>query len=388
MPRFAVRGKNRLPDTEYRLPTTPLNFSHASNCWFLTGPTAAGKSGVGLELARRLSGEIVSLDSMALYRGMDIGTAKPTAAERAAVPHHLIDIVEPCQTFSLAQYVEAAEQCAADILARGRVPIFVGGTPLYLKALLRGIFQGPPADWEFRNRVTLEAQERGAAWLHGKVSAVDPAAAERLHPQDTKRLVRVLEVYEKTGRPISALQRQFEQARPAGECRVFVLDWPRAELYRRINARVEAMFSAGLVEEVRGLLARDANHATDSCATGSAGAEGEDSGGRPSASRLPQAETDDVDGTPSPRPSPGGRGGKIDALSHTARQALGYREAIEYLAGGRTLAETIELVQNRTRAFARRQLTWFRSLSECRWVSVTERDAATAISDRIAAGAS
>jgi tRNA dimethylallyltransferase len=332
-----------------------MSFSHVADCWFLTGSTAAGKSTVGIELAGRLGGEIASIDSMAVYRGMDIGTAKPSARERAAMPHHLIDIVEPREDFSLAQYVAAAETCAADILSRGRTPIFVGGTPLYLKALLRGIFHGPPADWEFRERITADALRRGAAWLHEQVRTVDPVAARRLHPQDTKRLVRVLEVYEKTGKPISQLQQEFHVARPINQCRVFVLDWPRDVLYRRINARVEEMFAAGLVDEVRGLLGASSGPA-DPARTGEMPIE-------------PLLSVSPGDGQ--------------NPLSRTARQALGYREVIEFLAGARSLAQTIELVQNRTRAFARRQLTWFRSLSECRPVACTGQDSAARLAEQI-----
>ncbi|HVU88521.1 MAG TPA: tRNA (adenosine(37)-N6)-dimethylallyltransferase MiaA [Pirellulales bacterium] len=323
-----------------------MTFSHVADSWFLTGPTAAGKSAVGIELARRLSGEIISLDSMALYRGMDIGTAKPSADERAAVPHHLLDVIEPHEAFSLAQYVDAAERVTADVLSRGRTPIFVGGTPLYLKALLRGMFQGPAADWEFRERLTAEAAAHDPGWLHEQVREVDAAAADRLHPQDTKRLIRVLEVFEKTGQPITALQQQFDHARPASQCRVFVLDWPREELYRRINARVGSMFAAGLVDEVRRLIAASS-------------ARGEQNAG-PEAARQ-------------------------GAFSRTAAQALGYREVIEHLAGAHTLAETIALVQNRTRAFARRQLTWFRSLSECRAVPCTPGQAAADLASTILA---
>ncbi len=290
-------------------PAAPL-----ADCRFVTGPTAAGKSELALELASRLNLEIVSLDSMAVYRGLDIGTAKPSLEARRGVPHHLIDLVEPDEEFSLAQYLSAATSVSQGIFSRGREPLFVGGTPLYLKSLLRGIFQGPAADWEFRHRLLAEAQERGTDWLHQRVAEVDPLAARRLHGNDTRRLVRALEVFEKTGRPISDWQRQFDQARPAHECRVFVLDWPREALYRRIDARVEAMFAAGLVDEVRHLL------------------------------------------------SAGKRFGR------TARQALGYREVLDYLDGRRSLADTVELVKTGTRQFARRQLTWFRSLSECRWI--------------------
>jgi tRNA dimethylallyltransferase len=301
-----------------------------SECWFLTGPTAAGKSAVGLLLAEKLKGEIISLDSMALYRGMDIGTAKPTAAERAATPHHLIDLIQPSRAFSLAEYVDAAAAAVGDILARGRRPIFVGGTPLYLKALLRGMFEGPAADWAFRDALAAEATAHGEGWLHEQLAAVDPLAASRLHPQDAKRVIRALEVYEKTGQPISSLQQQFDQAIPLEQTRVFVLDWPREELYRRINARVDQMFADGLVDEVQGLLAR--------------GVE----------------------------------------FSHTAAQALGYREVLTYLAGEGTLEFAQERVQARTRAFARRQLTWFRSLTECRFVPVSKADEPATIAATIA----
>jgi tRNA dimethylallyltransferase len=298
-------------------PLTSMPFTAALDCWFLTGPTAAGKSGVGVELARRLDAEIVSMDSMALYRGMDIGTAKPTPEQRRSVRHHLVDVLEPEDGYSLAQYIGAAKRCIDDIKARGREALFVGGTALYLKGLLRGIFEGPPADWPLRRQLQQEAREHGSESLHRRLAAVDPAAAARLHPNDTRRLIRALEVYEKTGQPISRLQRQFDVGRPAEACRVFVLDWPREELHARIERRVDEMFAAGLVEEVRGLLARP------------------------------------------------------HALSRTARQAVGYGEVIEHLGSARGLPETIDLVKRHTRQLAKRQNTWFRSLSECRFVAVT-----------------
>jgi len=301
----------------------------AADSWFLVGPTAAGKTAVGLELARRIDAEIISLDSMAVYRGLDIGTAKPTPAERAAAPHHLIDLVEPDQEFSLAQYVSAAEQSTAEIKAHGRQVLFVGGTPLYLKSLLRGIFAGPAADWPLRRRLEAEAHRQGPQWLHQRLAAVDPQAAARLHPRDARRLIRALEVFEKTGRPISELQQQFDRARPAEQCRVFVLDWPREIICARIDARVDAMFAAGLVRETEELLARPIQ------------------------------------------------------LSQSARQALGYREVLEHLTGQRTLAETIDLVKLRTRQFAKRQLTWFRSLSECRWITLTCEDDLASAAQRI-----
>ena len=185
---------------------------------------------------------------MALYRGMDIGTAKPSREERLAVPHHLVDVLDCDQEFSLAQYVEAATRQVESIRGRGREVLFVGGTPLYLKGLLRGIFQGPPADWTLRHRLEAEAGQSPPGWLHRRLMEIDPAAAARLHPNDTRRLIRAIEVYQKTGRPISHWQQQFTSGRPAESGRVFVLDWDRQELYARIDRRVDAMFAAGLVE--------------------------------------------------------------------------------------------------------------------------------------------
>ena len=304
----------RTASSAFRDSAMSIRLPDIDRVWFLTGPTASGKSAIGLELARLLGAEVISLDSMALYRGMDIGTAKPNTAERQAVPHHLIDVIEPHEEYSVAQYVTEATRVVAEILSRGRVPLFVGGTPLYLKSLLRGIFPGPPADWTLRDRLAAEeVAEPGV--LHGQLAAIDPIAAARLSRNDTRRIIRALEVFEKTGATISSVQQQFDVARTAEECRVFALDRPRDELNARIDERVEAMFAAGLVDEVRGLAA----------------------------------------------------GG---SLSRTASQAVGYREVLEHLAGGLSLADTIALVKVRTRQFAKRQMTWFRSLSECRRIEM------------------
>ncbi len=292
--------------------------------WFLTGATAVGKTAVGVALAKRLGAEIISLDSMSIYRGMDIGTAKPTSADRAAVPHHLLDIVEPTDDYSVSQYVEAASATAAEIRARGHEVLFVGGTPLYLKSLLRGLFDGPPADWALREEIEQELAHTGEEALYQRLAQIDPVAASHIHPHDTRRLIRALEVYRATGEPISHQQMQFEDGRPADQCRVFVLRRRREELHQRIEARVEAMIDVGLVEEVRQLTAK-------------------------------------------------GR-----ELSRTARQAVGYREAIEFLAGEHSREQMIERIKIRTRRFAKRQGTWFRSLSECRFVDITcDVDAAT-----------
>ena len=161
-----------------------------ADCWFLSGPTASGKSAVALSLARLIDAEIVSLDSMALFRGMEIGTAKPSPAERAQVPHHLLDVIDPWEEYSLAQYVAAASRAVDEILARGKTPLFVGGTPLYLKSLLRGIFEGPPADWELRRRLIEQSEREGPFWLYGQLAEVDPLSAKRLHPRDSRRIIR------------------------------------------------------------------------------------------------------------------------------------------------------------------------------------------------------
>lgn len=305
--------------------------SLAETCWFLTGPTASGKTSVGVELARRIGAEIISMDSMALYRGMDIGTAKPTAAERQEIPHHLIDVISPEEEYSLAQYIEAADRCVQEIRGRGREVLFVGGTPLYLKGLLRGIFDGPPADAEFRRGLQQWAEHEPPGALHERLAEVDPAAAARLHPNDTRRLIRALEVFEKTGQPISELQRQFDLGHNAKQCRVFVLDWPRDALYERIDRRVDVIFAAGLVEEVRLLMAKNC------------------------------------------------------PISKTASQGVGYREVIDYLDGTYDLATTVDLVKTHTRQFAKRQGTWFRGLSECRFVPVSEPPDPARIAERIVA---
>jgi len=300
------------------------------NCWFLTGPTAVGKTQVALILAKRLDAEIISLDSMSLYQRMDIGTAKPTPEQRRAVPHHLIDLLEPHEEYSLADYVSAAGTVCGSIIERGRRPLFVGGTALYLRSLLRGVFDGPPADWEYRSVLQREAgQQDDSGTLHRRLQEVDPAAAARLHPNDTRRLVRALEVFHSTGKPISQQQRQ--EPLPLGERpdHIYWLSPPRAWLHDRINRRVEEMFANGLTDEVRSLLAQNRQ------------------------------------------------------LSRTAGQALGYKEVVTFLQGSETLEETIERVQTRTRQFAKRQCTWFRNLEECREIEMTGTENANDLAEKI-----
>lgn len=297
--------------------------------WYLAGPTASGKTGVGIELAKLLGGEILSLDSMAVYRGLDIGTAKPTPQQQANVPHHLLDLVDPTTDFSISQYIDAAHQLVRDLRARSCEPLFVGGTPLYLKSLLRGMYQGPPADWEFRRQVDEEIALVGVDKLRERLWQVDPLSATKLHPNDTRRMIRALEVARLTGRPLSHWQTQFDEARPATDCKVFVLHWPREVLHERIDARVEQMFATGLVEETQQVLAT------------------------------------------------------FGELGRTAAQAVGYREVIEFLRGERDLAETKQLVKYRTHQFARRQETWFRGLSECRFIEMHADESPRETAERI-----
>jgi tRNA dimethylallyltransferase len=302
-----------------------------ANALVLTGPTGSGKTRLGIELALRLNAEIVSMDSMAVYRRMDIGTAKPRAREREEVRHHLVDALEPWESASVAWWLRQAAACCLDIERRGKQILFVGGTPLYLKALCFGLFDGPPADTALRQRLQSEAETLGGAELHRRLTSVDPQAAARLHPNDLRRVIRALEVFELTGQPISASQSQWQKAdvppphspfltphscsHASHSSPVLWLDLPRPVLYDRINRRVDEMFTAGLVEEVRAL--RELEH----------------------------------------------------PLSSEAGQALGYKEVFAHLEGREDLAETIERVKTRSRNFAKRQITWFRHLPGCQSVT-------------------
>jgi tRNA dimethylallyltransferase len=283
------------------------------DCWFLSGPTAAGKSDLAVELARKLGAEVLSVDSMAVYRGLDVGTAKPTADQRRAVPHHLLDLVPPAEPFSVARWLAVAAAAVADVRGRGRRVLFVGGTPLYLRALRDGLATLPAADPGLRAALVAEAGARGPAALHGRLAEIDPAAAARIHPHDLKRIVRALEVARATGRPLSAAFAPLPH--PVFASQLLVVDLPRRLLRERIDRRVEKMFSGGLVEETAAALA-----------------------------------------------APGG-------IGPTARQAAGYAEALDLLAGRIDRAEAIRRTQARTRQLAKRQLTWLRSFPRAIWVS-------------------
>lgn len=344
------------------MPLDPVPAPPAHDCWYLTGPTAAGKTQVGLELAERLGAEIISLDSMAVYQGMDIGTAKPTAADRARVPHHLLDLVPPTEDFSLSEYVDAAHAAIREIQQRGRPVLFVGGTPLYLKALLRGVYQGPPPDWTFRAQIEQELRTLPITALHERLQVIDPLLAARLHPHDKRRIIRGLEVFKLTGQRLSHWQTQFDEGRPAHEMKVFVLDWPRAVLHQRIEARVRQMFTAGLVEEVRGLIAR----------YGRLSRTAMQAVGYREVLHFLGHEPSVADPTDMAR----GEGPlRTEAQTELARLPMAvktpsHREQV--LKRPATLEECLQQVVVRTRRFARRQETWFRALSECtriRWSS-------------------
>jgi tRNA dimethylallyltransferase len=296
----------------------------------ITGQTASGKERLAVEAARRLGGEIISADSMKVYREMDIGTAKASADERRSVPHHLLDVADPGETFSTALWARMAEAAIADIHARGRVPVVSGGTPLYLKALLEGLFEGPAADAAIRDRLAAEAQATGTPALHARLSSVDPTAASRIHPNDLRRITRALEVWELTGTPISELQRQWGEQRPAWRPMTVAIRRARADLTHRIQSRVDRMIEAGLVDEVRRLVAR-----------------------------------------------PGG-------LAMGPRQALGYAEVLELLAGRRTQEGLAPGIVAHTRQFARRQMTWIMRFPGVTWLEAAPDTTTEALAAQVA----
>ncbi|MEI7837833.1 MAG: tRNA (adenosine(37)-N6)-dimethylallyltransferase MiaA, partial [Planctomycetota bacterium] len=225
---------------------------------FILGCTGCGKGAVAREIARRVGGQIVSVDSMKIYRRMDIGTAKPSPADRELLEHHCIDLAEPSESFSVAEFVAQADRAIERIVAGGGVPVAAGGTSLYIKALSEGLFEGPSADLAVRAALAERARREGLAALHTELAAVDPVAAERIHPNDERRIVRALEVYQATGTPISQLQRQWDAGARRYECVMIGLRRDKADQARRINLRAKRMMDMGLVAEVAALLAEPA----------------------------------------------------------------------------------------------------------------------------------
>ena len=280
----------------------------------IVGPTATGKSALGIALARRFGGEVVSCDSTAVYRGFDIGTDKVPLDQRRGIPHHMIDVVDPTEAYSAAQYARDAAGVIRGITARGKLPILVGGTGLYYRALTRGLFPGPGRDTALRARLERIADRRGVERLHRLVARIDAGSAARIQPRDRKRLVRALEVYVLTGRPLTSHFADTRPPLPDYEVQAFALQIPDDETVRRVTARVDAQFDGGLLDEMRALLA--------------------------------------------------------DGIPETAHPFTGlvYRQALEHLHGVRDERATRELISKENRRYARRQLIWFRKEPNLQWI--------------------
>lgn len=287
----------------------------------LLGPTGSGKTALSLTIAERFNGEIISCDSVAVYRGMDLGTAKPSSEERARVPHHLIDVVDPDQPFSAGDYSRRARAALREVARGGKLPIVTGGTGLYLRALTEGLFTGPARQEDIRKRLRRRADRQGGAWLHRVLMRLDPRSAARIHVNDTSKLIRAIEVCLTARKPMSDILARD----PLTGFRLFRigLNPPRAALYERLNERCMQMFQAGLVEETRQLLAKY---------------------------------------------------GPVRTLD-----SLGYRQAVAVLAGSLTPAAGIEAAQQGHRNYAKRQLTWFRREPGVRWIEAFGDDPETVI---------
>jgi len=286
----------------------------------ISGPTAVGKTQVGIDFAKKFHGEIVSADSQQVWRRFDVGTAKPTAEEREAVPHHLIDCAEPSDRFDAARFVGLADEAIAYVSSRGRVPFVVGGTGMYIRMLVHGVCDAPPRDEELRSELEAEIDERGAPRLHVRLAKIDPESAERISQNDRTRIVRALEIFELTGTRPSELREGHGFSERRYDALKIGLDVPREELYRRIDSRVERMVEDGLEGEARGLLERYGRDA------------------------QPFA-------------------------------AVGYREMAAYLSGEIDLAEAVRLIKRNTRRLAKRQLTWFRADPEIGWFAPDDTSA-------------
>ncbi len=299
--------------------------------YFILGCTACGKAAAGKELARRVGGHIISVDSMKIYRRMDIGTAKPSPEVQREIPHHCIDIVEPSEAFSVAQYVESADRAVKAVRAAGAVPLAVGGTSLYIKALSEGLFEGPSAEPEIRRRLTARAEAEGLGALHAELARLDPEAAGRIHANDQRRIIRALEVFQLTGRPISMLQKQWDSGPRRYDCVFIGLHRRKEELNRRINARAKRMIEMGLADEVAALLAE-------------------------------------------PKP-----------IAMQAAQAVGYAEMIEHVQGRCSLEDALERIKINTRRLAKKQRTWHRRWPDVKWFELADDEPVGQTVERILA---
>jgi tRNA dimethylallyltransferase len=294
----------------------------------VTGPTASGKTALAIELARRFAGELIGADSVQVYRGFDIGSGKPTAAELGGVAHHLLDVRDADQPLDAAEFAALADEAIAEVRARGHLPIVVGGSGLWLRALLRGLVQLPPVDAALRARLDREADELGTRVLHQRLAGVDPLAAADIHENDRVRIVRALEVFEQTGQPLGALRAQHALGAPRHRALRIVIDPGPAELTALIEARVAAMIARGFAAEVEQLVAR---HGREARALGS----------------------------------------------------VGYREMVEHVCDGVPLEETARKIVQATRIYARRQRTWLKSEPGALWTTSREEVLSHAGSERL-----
>ena len=281
----------------------------------ILGVTASGKGKLAFELAKSLNAEILSIDSMKVYRRMNIGTAKPPKEIRDQIPYHLIDVVEPGESFSVARFLELAQAAIREIEDKNKPIVAVGGTALYIKSLLYGLFEGPGADEQIREKLKAQAQTEGLGKLYAQLQKIDPDAAAKISSNDPRRIIRALEVYKLTGKPISSFQRQWD-ANASQDWTIIGLRREKTEESKRINARVKKMIDAGLVDEVKQLLAE---------------------------------------------PIP---------LSNQARLAIGYAEIIDHISGKTTLDDTIELIKKNTRKLAKAQRTWFKTFKNVHWLDL------------------
>jgi tRNA dimethylallyltransferase len=294
----------------------------------ILGVTASGKGKLAFALAKSLDAEIISIDSMKVYRRMDIGTAKPPKENRDQIPHHLIDVVEPGDSFNVARFLELAIESIDDIKKRGKPVVAVGGTALYIKSLLYGLFEGPGADEQIRDQLKAQAQTEGLDKLYAQLQKIDPAAATKISANDPRRIIRALEVYKLTGKPISAFQQQWD-ANASQDWSIIGLRREKTEESKRINARVKKMIDTGLVDEVKQLLAE---------------------------------------------PIP---------LSKQARSAIGYAEIINHLTGQITLDDAIELIKKNTRKLAKAQRTWFKTFKNVNFLDLAPDETVDSILNRV-----
>lgn len=285
----------------------------------ITGPTAVGKTELSIKIARKVKGEIISADSMQIYKKMDIGTAKITKEDMKEIPHHMLDIVEPDYDFSVAEYQEYVDKLIPEIINRGAIPILVGGTGLYIKAIVEGfLFPEMPNDLKLREKLEKEAKEHGNEYIHQQLEKIDPQMAKKLHPNDLRRVIRGIEVYQQSGKTITYFRKKQEEKPERYHSLKIGLTRDREELYQRINQRVDIMMKEGLIEEVKELINSGYN------------------------------------------------------IGETALQGLGYKEIISYLNGDYSIDEAARIIKRDTRHFAKKQLTWFRRDDKINWFNLSQ----------------